>query len=253
MVLLKLTSTKREKSHDFTIDIGNLVLQGNHNDAYEMALVNANIWYSFYNISTTYNNNVFKYIIDNTANYPTEETVTIPDGLYSIETIIKIIGNGMVSNGHDKENIIIVANYNTGKIEITLSNAHSVVFHQGDNLFEILGFESSTYVSGDGKHISAHHGDITRGVSDISINCSLVNSSYSNGVSSDVLYSFVPDKSPQSLLVVSPNERVYSTINQHGGDTISKIRMYITDNLNRAIDLNKEPTSYLVHIRRVTK
>ena len=104
-----------------------------------------------------------------------------------------------------------------------------------------------------GVHEAPHLVDLTRGVSDISVNCSLVSSSYSNGKSANVLYSFTPNVAPHQLIEISPYERVYNTISQKGGDLISRIQMTIVDNLGRRVNLNNEPVSYLLHIRPVTK
>ena len=100
MVLLKITSENRANSHDFSINFQNLVLPGKQNDRYELALVSANIWYSWYNISTSYVNNTFYY-----NNGTTDQTVLIPDGIYKISELIKTIEDGIVSNSDTKENI----------------------------------------------------------------------------------------------------------------------------------------------------
>lgn len=249
MVLIKLTSTSREKSHDFKQEFGNFVLPGDNEVRYEMALVSGNLWYSWYNISSTLNNNIFQYsIVENGLDVSYQ--VIMQNGLYDMVQIKTLIQNGMNSTGHNADHIDIEPNYSTGRVEITLSNDYKVRFDH-NLLYKILGFDSDSVLSSNGKHISPHNGDITNGVNDISINCDLVQSSYSNGNSSSVLYSFVPHSSPQSLLVIDPNERVYNEIIHTGGSQISSIRMFINDNEGRLVDLNNESVSYLVDIRPV--
>ena len=245
MVLLKITSENRANSHDFSINFQNLVLPGQQNDRYELALVSANIWYSWYNISTSYVNNTFYY-----NNGTVDQTVLIPNGIYKISELIKTIEDGIVSNGDTKTNIEIIANFNTGRIEISLLNKYTVNFTQG-TLYEIVGFDNTSILNLNQKYISPHPGDINRGVTDISVNCNLVDSSYSNGESSQTLYSFSPNTSPYNLLTIQPSEKVYCQIHAHGGDAIPNMRIFITDNKNRIIDLNNEPTSFLFHLRKV--
>jgi len=244
MVLLKLTSPNRTNSHRFTESYDHLSLPGDNETNYECALVSASVWYSWYNISTAFNNHKFNY--KNTLGV--SKHVFLPDGLYTITQIISLIETGITSNGDAVSNIAIVPNYNTGRIEITLDNGYEIDFTYAE-LYGILGYDADTELAGDVKHISPHVADITRNVNDISINCSLVSSSYSNGYSSNVLYAFTPNKEPGMLLDVVPNQRVYSEINIKGGENINRISMFLTDNLGRDVDLNGEPVSYLLDIR----
>lgn len=94
MVLLKLTSTLREQSDDFTIYFPHLQLGGDRDTEYEIALVSASMWYAWYNISAYYNNNQFNY-----NDGSTDRTVTIPDGLYTLQQILDIIVAGIQGFG----------------------------------------------------------------------------------------------------------------------------------------------------------
>lgn len=134
-------------------------------------------------------------------------------------------------------------------MSITLTGANTIDF-SGGNLYQIFGYDSDTVLSA-GVNESPRFVDLTRGVSDISIECSLVASSYSNGKTANVLYSFVPNVGQHKLIDITPTQRVYNRISERGGENISRIQMKVVDNLGRRVNLNNEAVSYLLHIRKV--
>lgn len=62
----------------------------------EVALATAQLYYSWYNITSAYKNNTYSYIWVNGITY----TVTMPDGNYSIDEINTYLQNVMVQNTH---------------------------------------------------------------------------------------------------------------------------------------------------------
>jgi hypothetical protein len=205
---------------------------------YEVALIKATIWYSWFNIASYYNNNSFKYF-----NGTTWKDVEIPDGNYSLDELNKFIQRTLINNVDEPDHISFIPNYSTLKLIITLKPNVQINLRFG-TLHEILGFDKTivTQSSEGSKTV-----DITRGVNSILIHSSLISSSYNNGVASDILYSFLPDKPPGNLLDISPNTPIYLPINEVS--QIESIRMRITDQQNRLVRLNGEHATYLLHLR----
>lgn len=67
-------------------------------DSY-VALSQVSMYYSWFNISATYNNNIIKYnwVVGATT---TEYTITIPDGLYEVSRLNELLQFALIQNGH---------------------------------------------------------------------------------------------------------------------------------------------------------
>ncbi len=68
-----------------------------------------------------------------------------------------------------------------------------------------------------------------------------------NNVKSDVIYSFVPEITPGSLITINPNPLIYLPVREK--KFIQTIRMQITNQENRLLELNDEPDTFMLHIR----
>lgn len=65
-----------------------------------IALAQCNIYYSWYNISSDYQNNIIQYKWVNNIGTQTTYTITIPDGLYEIQTLNQLLQFEFIKNGH---------------------------------------------------------------------------------------------------------------------------------------------------------
>jgi len=65
-----------------------------------IALSSASVYYSWFNISSSKNNNVFTYNWLDGAGASTTYTITIPDGLYEVSTLNKLLQFSFIQNGH---------------------------------------------------------------------------------------------------------------------------------------------------------
>ena len=108
----------------------------------------------------------------------------------------------------------------------------------------MFGFEPKEFY--EPKSESTYKADITRGVDRVLIHCSIVGGSYENSFESDVIYSFVPNVSPGSILDIQPFHPIYLPLKDN---VIRKIRVRITDQNDRLIDLNGQHVDYLLNIR----
>jgi len=246
LLTLDSSSLSNQLGHDFTVTFPNPI---NVREGYELALIKSNLWYSFYNVSSTFNNNVIIYTNDTLD----VRTVTFPNGNYTIiqlnsylHSVMKNNNDYTVISGIDTFNINFTPNYSTIKVTIELTNTYSLDLTQS-KFNELLGWNQGIY-NFTGYQDGQNTADITRGINSILIHCDIINQSYQNSISSDVLYSFVPNQPVGSNIEVEPTHLIYLPIRYN--DLVHKIRMYITDQLNRPIDFNGEPITYLLHIRK---
>lgn len=71
----------------------------NLNDAY-LAVSSVVMFYSWFNITSSYNNNIFSYNWINGVGVATTYTITVPNGLYEISTLNQLLQFTMIQNGH---------------------------------------------------------------------------------------------------------------------------------------------------------
>lgn len=236
MVLITLTS-ENHNGNSFEVNFNQPIQITN--DA-KIALVSANIWFSWHNISSEYNNNKITYVDSNIQDH----VITLPNGFYTLDLLDQYLQSLRVP-------FRITVNEITSRCILKVPQGISVDFTNGE-IYKLLGFNKSIYIaaSGNKKFEGSKPINITNGIDRILIHCSLVDGSYLNFNSqmdtSDIIYSFVPEAPPGSLIVVNPNpELIYLPIRD---SVIRRIKMEITDQNNKKINLNNEPVTYMLNI-----
>lgn len=233
------------RTDDFTV---NLQPNITNVENYYVALTNLAMWYSFYNISSRLGNNTMVYN-DGTTDY----NVTFPDGVYNVEDIDGYLKRVMKENNTYSGStpavyyIEIKADYATGRVLLEISNSYSVTFDS--KLNDLLGFIGTSYSSNTtGEELA----NINNGVNQIHIHTDIVNSNYSfnNSQGSDIIYSFVPDSLPYTSISREPINPIYLPVADTNGK-ISNVRLYITDQLGRRLNLNSEPVSVNLHLKKI--
>ena len=248
MALIKLDSSATNgKPENFTTTFSNFLLE--KNVEYEVALISLSMNYSYPNVSSTNSNNTVEYSPNGGTNY---YTVTIPDGNWSVTALNDHINGIMKANGHynvvnsvDVFDVTISPNFNTGLVDITLTNSYYLRF-TSSTFHNLLGFTSVTLTTTTS---STKAVDITNGITSLNIRCSIATGSIdANGNNSDILFSFTPSVSPYSYITKNPTNPIYVPLNTH--NQISQTTMRVTSNDNTDIDLRNEPVNYLLHIRK---
>jgi hypothetical protein len=199
------------------------------------------LWNSLPNISVSRNNNTFRFY--NGATW--SSNITIPTGNYSVDDLNLAIQTLISSNGGVGTNVVITPNYNTLKSDILLKNSYRLDLSIG-TLNILLGWPLAIVsVSGSGTELV----DISNNITSYQIHCSIVDgsSSISNGSSSDVIYSFSPDKPAGNLLNKEVINLIFVKCNTF---YISSMRIYITDQAqNLLTDLSNENISITMILR----
>jgi len=239
LVVLDSSTIPNQNSDDFTIDFSSplRVIEGIH----EIGLIKCNLWYSFFNVSDDFNNRIIRY----TNNVAQIRTVTIPSGNYTITQLNTYLSASMIAKG-DTASIIIEPNYSTLKVKITISNGYSLDL-TASNFNLLLGWNSGVY-NFNGSLDGQNPANINRDINSLLIHCDILGSSFKNGILSDILFSFVPNVPPGSNIEIEPQHLIYLPVIIP--DYITKIRMYITDQLGRRVNLNQQPVTYLLHLRK---
>lgn len=180
-------------------------------------------------IRWTYNGSSFDYIV--------------PTGVYSVEDINTVMqemfdGSELSLSGDwgvDGYPVEFIVSYQTGKITANL-NALSTCSIERDFANEFFGFDgTSSFVSVSG--LAPNVADVNRGVLNYQITCDLVNRSFSNGQTGQVLTSFSPSVPAWGKVFIEPINPPKLQVNK---TNISSVHMKLVDNNNNVLDLNGE-------------
>lgn len=193
-------------------------------------------------MATSYNNNTALYSHDSGANWT---SITLADGNYSYNDLNTYMKQVLQSNGHSSTGIKIAFVSSLFRVRITLENGYQLDLRTGD-FNELIGFDKTIITStGYGSKLP----DITRIVDNIFIHTNIISDSIISGIQSDILYRFsVADNLPLSYPFHIEGRRLL--FNKINTNIIKKeLRIYITDALNRPIDLNNIPVNMTLLLR----
>jgi hypothetical protein len=220
----------------------------NQNKKYEAALSSINLYNSIPNI--TEENNKFKYSTDNGTTW---KIITLNKGTYEIQAINDEIQRAMITNGdYDAVNnefyIIISADIPQLKSVVNITKeSYLVNFDVEKSIGPTLGFQPVTLQFGYNK--SQDIVKITK-TNLVLVNVDLITGSYVNGRQSPAIYSFDPYKVPPGYkLNERPNPSLtYYPVNRL---SINSLRIWLTDQNNKEIDLQGETVTIKIQIREV--
>lgn len=227
-IYLSSLNSNKGPSHDFTTSF-NPVMRLDPNRDYFVALDEIAMSYSWYNVSKSYENNTLKYSHDSGTTW---HTIELPDGNFSYDELNAYVERVLEGAKHSKTGITIRFIPALFKVLITVEDGFQVDLQTG-NFADLIGFTKKIVTSTSyGENLP----NITRSVDDIYIRTNIISDSVVGGKESDVLFRFSIDNLPLSYpFHIEPREKKYSKINT---DKIQDLRIYITDSLNRPIDLN---------------
>ena len=231
--------TAHSQSHDFTVRF-NPPLEFDKNKKYCVALGSITMSYSWYNVSTDYNNNTLKYSQDSGKTW---HTITLPNGNYSYNQLNSYIQSEIESNGHTKDGISIKFVSSFFKVLLSMKSGFQLDLKTGD-FRKLLGFEKKIYTTSG---YSPKLPDITRSVDNVFIHTNIISDSAVSSNKSDVVYRFSVDNLPLSYpFHIEPRHLFFNDINTN---SIRDLRIYITDELNRPLNLNNIPISLILTVK----
>ena len=221
----------KSREDDFTVRFDPVLVLAHRNMIHELAVDRLSMTYSWHNIATTYNNNVVRYSTDNGTSW---ETITFEDGMYSYEDINDYMHQYMVEKGH-----------NTGggypiNISFILSTYRVIIEVSANYQFEmtkefgiLLGFDQGVIMK---TTYGPRLPNITNDIDSILIHSDVISDSIVDGGLSNVLCMYQTDTLIRGHpFSIEPKRLLYCPVSK---DRISDMRFYVTDGLNRPLDLN---------------
>ena len=241
------TITHTDTKSDFTF---NLLppIHLKQDTQYEAALLSINLYNSIPNI--TDENNKFKYSADNGKTW---KIITLNRGSYEIQAINDEIQRAMITNGdYDVDNkefyITLSADIPELKSIINITNPSYIVdFNIENSIGPTLGFQPVILHIGYNK--SQEIVDITK-INLVLVNVDIISGSYVSGHQSPCIYSFDPYKVPPGYkLDDRPNPSLtYYPVNR---TSINSLRIWLTDQNNKPVDVRGEKVTIKIQIREV--
>jgi hypothetical protein len=122
---------------------------------------------------------------------------------------------------------------------------YDVSFDHPNSIGSLFGFTKKIYK--EGTYISENIINILS-VNAILVHLNIVDGSYVNGFREPVIYSFFPKVSPGYKIVETPNFPIYLPVSKK---TIKDLKITITDQNNKILNLRNETITIKLHIREV--
>ena len=189
-----------------------------------ITLSNLNIYYTWKNIKSSYNNKKFK------ISPPTwNDKFELPDGLYSVSDIQDYFEHILKKHGEDidKPSVQIYVNKIENRITFKIKNGYSLELLTPETM-ELLGSTENNITKAENCE-NVPHLETTEVVL---VQCGIVNNDYQQD--SRVLYTFVPNKSLGSLLEFSPSNIIFlKTFNSE----YDKIKVWFTDQNSKPLEI----------------
>lgn len=223
----------------------NPLLELDKGKKHEMALVNLETYYSFPNIDAT--NNKLRYSGNNGVSWL---DVAVPEGCYEVADINEYLQRIMKENGHhdgtnDAAPITLEPNSNTLKSVLNIAEGYRVDLTVENSIRTVLGFDSRVYTGGYNE--SENIVDIMS-ITSLRVTSDVIGSSYVNGSTENVIYSFFPNVGPGFKIIEVPTNLIYLPVTL---DTISRMETKLTDQNGKLVNLRGEDLAIRFHVREV--
>jgi len=115
------------------------------------------------------------------------------------------------------------------------------------NFHELIGFDK--VILKDAKNYGSRMPNLSQDTEMLNIHCDLVNTSLDNGEDTDIIYSFSTSiLRPSFTFTMEPRRVTFNPVNKN---TISRIRINITDGKRRQINLNGADTAFSLLLKRI--
>ena len=203
----------------------------------EIAVVGLSTYYSYPNI-TDKNNRLD--ICDEKLHHK----IALPKGCYEIDDI-----NNYIRKLFDwkigEEVVKIDSDSVTLRTHISIKNkAWHVIFPEKNSLGMILGFESGDY--GGNKIYQSQKIANILSVNNILVQCDVISGSTINGKPAPVIFNYSPNVQAGRKIVAEPVVPIYLPVSV---DHIHELSVWITDQDNNLLDLQKEDVVVTFHLR----
>ena len=264
--VITISSPKSDILVDFPIP---LTLKNDLN--YEMGLIYFSTYNAIYNITSENNSFEFKFFDGMLLT-----NLTIQPGAYEIPQLSNEINNLLIDYASNKTFVNnkfnqVLLKYITEekewfKLTVDLTSGRCKISHKlfefKGKMMSIIGFKNNTiyaaknlqkleenkFLFKENKLWSSERLNITD-IETINIECNLIQGSYINGESSNILYTFPAFSVPLGYKIIEkPFSSIYFPLNVR---TISEMRIKVIDQKERLINFNGEIININLHLRQV--
>ena len=223
-----------------------IILDGNSQYAVGLNRI-INMSFTWFNVNSSYDNQLIKYSSDNGSTF---NEITFSAGVWNytgfntyIKEITKIVRDGNNNNDYP---ITLEFDNTTFRVTVTLAQNYQLDL-TASNFNELIGFDKKVLKSGN--NIGPRVPNLSQDTDTLNIHCDLINDSLVDGQDTDIIYSFSTSVlQPSYSFTIEPQRVTYNPTNKN---SISSIRIYITDGKRRLINLNGADTSFSLILKRI--
>ena len=206
-----------------------------------------NMSFTWFNVNPSYANQLIKYSSDNGSTF---HNIAFPAGVWNytdfntyIKDRTKIVKNGNTPNEYP---ITLEFDNTTFRVTITLAKNYQLDL-KASNFNELIGFEKE--VLKNEINIGPKVPNLSQDTDILNIHCDLINDSLVDGQDTDIIYSFSTSVFISSYsFTIEPRRVTYNPTNKN---SISSIRIYITDGKRRLVNLNGADTSFSLILKKI--
>ena len=206
-----------------------------------------NMSFTWFNVNSSYNNQLIKYSSDNGSTF---NDITFPAGVWNytdfntyIKDITKIVKDGANNNEYP---ITLEFDNTTFRVTVTLANNYQLDL-TASNFNELIGFEKEVLKSEN--NVGPKVPNLSQDTDILNIHCDLINDSLVDDQDTDIIYSFSTSVlRPSYSFTLEPRRVTYNPTNKN---IIDSIRIHITDEKRRLIDLNGAETSFSLILKKI--
>ena len=205
---------------------------------YSLAIDRLAMSYSWYNIRSDYKNNTIKYTNDRGDNW---YTISFKDRMYSYTDINDYLQQYMEQKNHhttdSRGNKVFHININfvlsTYRVLITFSDDKFQLDLRGTEFGDLIGFEKKLITKTE---YGTKLPNITNSVDVLNVNTNAIKDSIVDGVNTNTIAMIPADNLTRSYpFTFEPRKTLYCPVSSN---TISEMRIYVTDSLGRPVDFN---------------
>ena len=190
--------------------------------------------FTWFYVNSSYNNQLIKYSWDSGSTF---HNITFPAGVWNYTDFNTYIKN--ITKTGDTYPITLEFDNTTFKVTIYLAKNYRLDLTKS-NFNNLIEFDKK--VLSDEINIGPNVPNLSQDTDLLNIHCDLTDENLVDGDDTDIIYSFSTSVlQPSYSFTIEPRRVTYSPVNKN---TISSIRIYITDGKRRIVDLNGADTSF---------
>ena len=200
--------------------------------------------FTWYNINAALKNQLIKFSSDGGETF---SDITFPAGVWDYSSLNEAIQNATGKVGINSQSISVSLSQ-TFRVTITLEENWQLDLTPS-NFGNLIGFDKK--ILKDKLNIGPRVPNLSQDTDMLNVHCDLTNDSLVDGEESDIIFSFSTSVLQASYsFTLEPMRITFNPVNKN---TISSIRIYITDGKRRIVDLNGADTAFSLILKKQIK